>query len=85
MASRAAHRVEAEPVRASVRITAVYTSPLTATSLNGTPAFGHITENLKISREESLGGAKGAMMALGIEAGAALCLFGAWLVLHLLR
>lgn len=85
MASRAVHHVEVEPVRASVRIRAIYTSPLIATSLDGTPAFAQITDNLNISRVESLRGAKGAMVALGLEAGAALCLFSAWLVLHLLR
>ena len=65
--------------------TAAYTGPLAAIPRSETTIFSRPAIPLNISRVETLRGARSAMVAVGLEAAVALCLFGVWGIWHLLR
>lgn len=80
MSSPVLKPVEAEPLKATMQFPAAYTGPLSASFLRGAPAFSSFATRPNISRVEALRGAKGAMMAIGLEAVAAFCFYGIWQV-----
>ncbi|MFZ0743090.1 MAG: hypothetical protein WAM85_01730 [Terracidiphilus sp.] len=81
MASQALHHVQPESLTSTVRFTAAYTGLLSATTLTESPAFTQLATP-EISRAEALRGAKGAMMAIGLESAGVLCFLGVWLAWH---
>ncbi len=86
MASRVLHHhVEAEQIDATTRSTKAYTGLLAGFRGFETTLFSRPVIDIKISRVETLHGAKGAMVAVGLEAAAALCLFGVWGIWQILR
>lgn len=85
MASGVFHHVEGQPIDATIRLTADFTSPVATFPRFETTIFAQPTIPLSISRVETLRGARSAMIALGLETAVALCLFGAWGIWHLLR
>ncbi len=90
MASPALNRVESEPFdeveyeqsKAPLGFTQIYSGPLLPPSLCVVPALPKLADGLKISRTEALSGAKGALVALGLEGVAALIFFGIWQLLR---
>jgi hypothetical protein len=85
MASGVFHRVQADPIDATIGFTAGYKGPIAAVPRCETTIFAQPAIPLNISRVETLRGARSAMVAFGLEAAVALCVFGAWQVWHLLR
>ncbi len=84
MASGVFHHVEGQPIDASIGFTA-YTGPIATFPRFDTTIFARPIIPLNISRLETLRGARSALIAVGLEAGVALCLFAAWGIWHLLR
>jgi hypothetical protein len=85
MASRTLSHLELEPRKVTKRRrTASFSYPPTASSLYVAPVFTELAQGLKISRRAALGGARGAMAAIGLEAGAVLCCYGIWQLWRLL-
>jgi hypothetical protein len=83
MASRALSRVE-EPYQTWQRIG---TAPnrIAEASECDPPAFSYEADGLYVSSRAARGGAKAAMMAIGMEAAAAICFTGVWLLWRILR
>ena len=84
MASHAFNHFEVEALRANILADAPET-PVPASTLY--EAFGS-TDNadpLSIPVSAGLKGATGAMMAIGIEVAAALCIYAVWQVWHIIR
>lgn len=85
MASGVFHHVEGQPIVANIRFSAAYTGPIATFPRFDTTIFARPIIPLNISRLETLRGARSALIAVGLEAGLALCLFAAWGIWHLLR
>ena len=85
MASQVLNHVDARPADAMSHFTAVYTGPLAAFPGFESTIFSRPLIDLKISRVETLHGAKSAMVAVGLEAALALCVLGVWQIWHILR
>ncbi len=85
MATQVLHHVDVSPTDAMSHFRAVYTGPLAAFPGFESTIFSRPLIDLKISRVETLHGAKSAMVAIGLETVAAFCLLGAWLIWHFLR
>ncbi len=84
MASPVLKKCEVNTFKASL-LTDSTTIPVPAPSLREAPAFFDTEE---FQSESSAGGincAKGYLMAIGVEAVAALCLFGIWQAWHIFR
>lgn len=56
-----------------------------ASSLDEAPFITKEADHLSISPADGLKGAKAAMMAIGLEAVAVLCLYGMWEIWHAFR
>jgi hypothetical protein len=84
MASRTLNQFEVGPRSSSLQHTAAYVGPLPASSIYVAPAFTRLGGGLEISRAKALGGAKGAMSAIGFEAAAALCVYSIWFLWHII-
>jgi hypothetical protein len=79
MASRTLSHRELEPSKVRKRRrTASSSFPPAASSLYEAPVFIELAQGLKISRKAALGGARGAMTAIGLEAAVVLCCYGIW-------
>ncbi len=85
MASRALHPIETESIENAIWPAAAYRGLIAEASQSQATVFPAPAVDLTISRVVALQGAKGALMALGIEAAAGLCLFGIWQIWLLLR
>ncbi|MGA2807715.1 MAG: hypothetical protein ABSE87_06240 [Terracidiphilus sp.] len=62
-----------------------YAVPQWAYSVNEARAFEDESEGLYLSGVDGFRCAKGVMVALTLEAGAALCFYGMWHLWHMLR
>jgi uncharacterized protein YfaA (DUF2138 family) len=59
--------------------------PELAASLGAVPAGGKRADGRGVLTAVGLKGAKSAMVAIGLEAAAALCVYGIWQAWHILR
>jgi hypothetical protein len=84
MASSALKAIRDEAFDASL-FTGAYTGSAVAASASGSPAFTRQGQRVYISTAEGLGCAKGAMMAIGLEAGVVLFSYAVWHAWHLLK
>ncbi len=84
VASRVLKRTEVEAFRASITTDASSLVELTS-SAREKSAFTREADGLYISTAQGLKGAKGAMVAIGLEAAAAIFLYAIWLAWHALR
>lgn len=84
MASNALRKVEVESFE-RFNLIGAFARPLTEASLCDPPAFTQDADGVTVSRRQALGCAKGALLAVGVEAAAALSLFGIWQLLRFLR
>lgn len=78
MASRTLTHPELEPRKVMKRGAAGSACLTSSSSLYVAPVVTGLAEGLKISRSASLGGARGAMAAIALEAAVALCCYGIW-------
>jgi hypothetical protein len=84
MASHAFSHFEVEALRANILADAPDT-PVPASAVFNAFASAHDADSLSISTSEGRRGAKGAMMAIGIEAAAAFSIYGVYLLWHVIR
>ena len=84
MASQILQEFEIESFHASA-LADTYAAPLWAPSDGEADAFYEEADGLYVSRADSFRCAKGLMVALGLEAAAALCFYGLWHLWHILR
>ena len=83
MATPALMQTKAELSHASMRFAEIYSGPLPAIPVSKAPASAPPkADDVYESSVAALRGAKGALMALGAEATAALCLLGLWWLWH---
>ena len=73
-----------ETTHPSMYITDAYTGFLPSTVSPAASAVPRQPVDLRVPKD-ALNGAKGAVLALGLEAAGAICLCGLWLVWHLIR
>ena len=81
MASAGLMQAEVEPWHASMRFAEVYSGPLSAFRACEAPVPPRKAGAVYVSSAAALRGAKGALMAVGLEVVAAivaLCLYGIW-------
>lgn len=83
MASQVLEEYEVEAFHASARANA-YGAPSWAPEIGGAPAFDEEADLLE-SKASGFRCAKGLLIALGLEAAAALCFYGVWHLWHILR
>jgi hypothetical protein len=84
MASPALNHFEVEQLKANLLAKAQDT-PVPASAVFKAFASTHNADSVPIPTCEGLKGAKGAMVAIGIEAAAAFCLYAVWLLWHFVR
>jgi hypothetical protein len=84
MASPALNHFEIEALKASILADAEDT-PIPASAVFNAFASTQVADPLSIPTSEGRKGAKGAMMAIGIEAAAAFSLYAVYLLWHALR
>jgi hypothetical protein len=84
MASHALNHFEVEALRANI-LEDSQDIPVPASTLYEAFASTDNADPLSIPVSEGLKGATGAMMAIGIEAAAAFCIYGAWQIWHVIR
>jgi hypothetical protein len=84
MASHAFNHFEVEALRANILADAPET-PVPASTLYEAFASTDNADSLSVSTADGLKGATGAMMAIGIEAAAACCIYGVWQIWHVIR
>jgi hypothetical protein len=83
VATRALIQTKVELSDASMRFEEIYSGPLPACPECEALASAHPkAKPVYVSGAAALRGAKGALMALGTEAAAALCLLGLWWLWH---
>ena len=83
VATRALIQTEAERSFASMQFAEIYSGPLPSyPECDDLASADRMVLPLHISTAAALRGARGALMALGAEAAAALCLFGLWWLWH---
>ncbi len=83
MATPARMQTKAERSHDSMRFAEIYSGPLPACHQCKAPALAPAkADDMYESSAVALRGAKGALMALGAEAAAALCFFGLWWLWH---
>jgi hypothetical protein len=84
MAGQVLEEFEVESFHASALANS-YAGPLWAPSDGRASTFREEADGLYVSRADSFRCAKGLMVALGMEAAAALCFYGLWHLWHILR
>jgi hypothetical protein len=84
MASPALKQTDFQPFEPSITTDFRSLSELTC-SLDDAPFITSKADHQTISTASGLKGARAAMVAIGVEAGAVLCLYGMWLIWHALR
>ena len=84
MTSRVLGMYEVEAFDGAI-LSGTYAGLAESPSLGEAPAFTMQGDSLCISRAEGLKGAKGTLTAVGLEAGAAFCLYCIWQLWHLFR
>ena len=84
MASPARNQTEFQAFEPSITTDFCSLSEM-ASSLDEAPFITKEADHLSISPADGLKGAKGAAMAIGLEAVAALCFYGMWLIWHAFR
>jgi hypothetical protein len=83
VASQVLEQYEVEAFHASARANS-YAAPSWASAVGDAPAFDEAADLLE-SKANGFRCAKGLMVALGLEALAALCFYGVWHLWHILR
>jgi hypothetical protein len=83
MASHAFNHFEVEALKSN--IADAQDCPIPASAVFQAFASTDNADLLSISTSEGRKGAKGAMMAIGIEAAAALCIYGVWQLWHIVH
>jgi hypothetical protein len=81
MASRSLNYLEAEAYEAS-SLTDAYARTTSARFVHDAFSFDDNADFLAVPTSEGLKGAKGAMMAIGLEAASVLCAYGIWHLWH---
>ena len=78
MASGTLSHRELEPSKVRKRRRTASSYSPAASSLYVAPVFTELSQGLKVSRKAALGGARGALTAIGLEAAVVLCCYGIW-------
>ncbi|MGA9673450.1 MAG: hypothetical protein WBQ94_29940 [Terracidiphilus sp.] len=86
MASRALNHFEVEELKANILAADAQDTPVPAATVFRAFVSAGNPDSLPVPTSEGLKPSKGAMIAIGVEAGAALCFYGVWqLFTHILR
>jgi hypothetical protein len=85
MATRALTQPLVGPLHPSLRLRDIYPGSDMAFPGRAVPAATEESGDLYVSHTDALGGARGAIMAIGIEITAAVCIYGIWQLWHIFR
>jgi hypothetical protein len=85
VATRALTQPQVGPLHPPLRLRETYTGSGMAFPGLAVPAATEESDDLYVSHSDALGGARGAIMAIGIEITAAVCIYGIWQLWHIFR
>ena len=85
MATRALTQPQVGPLHPFLRLREIYPGSGMAFPGRAVPAAAEESDDLYMSHSDALGGARGSIIAIGIEITAAVCLYGIWQLWHILR
>ena len=85
MSTRALTQPQVGPLHTPSRLREIYPGSEKASPGRAAPAEIEEADNVYVSNTDALRGARGAIMAIGIEITAAVCLYGIWQLWHIFR
>ena len=85
VSTRALRQPQVGPLHTRLRVREIYPGSEKASPGRAAPAEIEEADNVLVSRTDALRGARGAIMAIGIEITAAVCLYGIWQLWHIFR